>query len=417
MDILRSDQGRRRRIKQIALWGAAAMAVALTMLGLARLSPAAPSVDRSTVVIDAVRRGPMRREVRGTGKLIPESIRWIPASTEGRIERIDIQPGTAVRPDSILLEMSNSELQLQALQAESELRAAEAALRELKVRLRSQQLDQEASAARVAADYKQAKLRADADAELARQGLIANLNRQISQSEAEELAHRNDIERKRLEIAGDSAAAQIAAQEAAVEQRRAIAMFRRTQVEALRVRAGMDGVLQQVPVEVGQRVMPGANLARVAQPGRLKAVIKVPETEARDVQVGLGAMVDTRNGSIRGHVARIDPAAQNGTVTVDIALDGPLPKVARPDLTVDGTIELERLDDVLYVGRPVQAVADGRIGVFRLDPDGLSATRVKVQLGRSSVSTIEIREGLQAGDRIVISDTSAWDGNDRIRLN
>jgi HlyD family secretion protein len=417
MDILRSDQGRRRRIKQIALWGAAAMAVALTMLGLARLSPAAPSVDRSTVVIDAVRRGPMRREVRGTGTLIPESIRWIPASTEGRIERIDIQPGTAVRPDSILLEMSNSELQLQALQAESELRAAEAALRELKVRLRSQQLDQEASAARVAADYKQAKLRADADAELARQGLIANLNRQISQSEAEELAHRNDIERKRLEIAGDSAAAQIAAQEAAVEQRRAIAMFRRTQVEALRVRAGMDGVLQQVPVEVGQRVMPGANLARVAQPGRLKAVIKVPETEARDVQVGLGAMVDTRNGSIRGHVARIDPAAQNGTVTVDIALDGPLPKVARPDLTVDGTIELERLDDVLYVGRPVQAVADGRIGVFRLDPDGLSATRVKVQLGRSSVSTIEIREGLQAGDRIVISDTSAWDGNDRIRLN
>jgi HlyD family secretion protein len=417
MDILRSDQGRRRRIKQIALWGAAAMAVALTMLGLARLSPAAPSVDRSTVVIDAVRRGPMRREVRGTGTLIPESIRWIPASTEGRIERIDIQPGTAVRPDSILLEMSNSELQLQALQAESELRAAEAALRELKVRLRSQQLDQEASAARVAADYKQAKLRADADAELARQGLIANLNRQISQSEAEELAHRNDIERKRLEIAGDSAAAQIAAQEAAVEQRRAIAIFRRTQVEALRVRAGMDGVLQQVPVEVGQRVMPGANLARVAQPGRLKAVIKVPETEARDVQVGLGAMVDTRNGSIRGHVARIDPAAQNGTVTVDIALDGPLPKVARPDLTVDGTIELERLDDVLYVGRPVQAVADGRIGVFRLDPDGLSATRVKVQLGRSSVSTIEIREGLQAGDRIVISDTSAWDGNDRIRLN
>jgi HlyD family secretion protein len=391
MDILRSDQGRRRRIKQIALWGAAAMAVALTMLGLARLSPAAPSVDRSTVVIDAVRRGPMRREVRGTGTLIPESIRWIPASTEGRIERIDIQPGTAVRPDSILLEMSNSELQLQALQAESELR--------------------------VAADYKQAKLRADADAELARQGLIANLNRQISQSEAEELAHRNDIERKRLEIAGDSAAAQIAAQEAAVEQRRAIAIFRRTQVEALRVRAGMDGVLQQVPVEVGQRVMPGANLARVAQPGRLKAVIKVPETEARDVQVGLGAMVDTRNGSIRGHVARIDPAAQNGTVTVDIALDGPLPKVARPDLTVDGTIELERLDDVLYVGRPVQAVADGRIGVFRLDPDGLSATRVKVQLGRSSVSTIEIREGLQAGDRIVISDTSAWDGNDRIRLN
>jgi HlyD family secretion protein len=417
MDIARGDQSRRRRVVRIAIFVAAMVAVTIISMALGRLKPGAPSVDRSTLVIDTVRRGSMRREVRGIGTLVPEEIRWIPAVTEGRIERINIQPGMPVQPDAVVLEMSNAELQLQALDAESELHAAEANLMELKVRLESQRLEQEAAAARLASDYHQARVKADVDAELSREGVLPDLSRQLSKAAADELAHRNAIEQKRLAIFGQSIAAQLAVQRSTVEQRRAAAQLRRTQVEALRVKAGMTGVLQQVPVEVGQHVTPGTNLARVAEPGKLKAVIKVPETEARDVQLGLSATVDTRNGVIRGHVARVDPAAQNGTVTVDIAFDEPLPKVARPDLTIDGTIELERLDDVLYVGRPVQATSGGQIGVFRLDPDGRGATRVKVQLGRSSASTIEIRGGLAANDKIIISDSSAWDAFDRIRLN
>jgi len=417
MDFVRTDQPRQRRLVRIVAWGGAALAVVLVTVAFGRLRPAAPTVERSMLVIDTVRRGAMRREVRGLGTLVPEEIRWIPAVTEGRIERISLQPGTAVTPESILLEMSNPELQLQALEAESELHSAEAQLKELRVRLESQRLDEQATAAKLASDYHQAKLRANADTELARQGLLPHLNQQISETTAAELAERNDLERKRLAILSDSIAAQIAMQQAALDQRRATAVLRRSQVEALHVRAGMTGVLQLVPVEVGQRVTPGTNLARVAQPDRLKAVVKVPETEARDVQLGLGAVVDTRNGTIQGHVTRIDPAAQNGTVVVDIAFDSPLPKVARPDLTVDGTIELERLDNVLFVGRPVQAASGGQIGLFRLDRDGHTATRVKVQLGRSSANTIEIRAGLAEGDQVIISDTTAWDGFDRIRLN
>jgi HlyD family secretion protein len=359
----------------------------------------------------------MLRQVRGVGTLVPEEIRWIPAATEGRVERILIQPGTAVTPQSVLVELSNPELEQQALEADSLLRAAEAQYVELKVRLESQRLDQVAASARVTADYRQAKLRADTDAELARQGLIADLTRKLSQVAAEELENREGIERKRLEIAAESITAQLAVQQASVEQRRAMARLRRSQVEGLRVRPGMEGMLQQLPVEVGQRVAPGTNLARVAQPERLKAVIKIAETQARDVQLAQVASVDTRNGVIAGHVSRIDPAAQNGTVTVDIALEGALPKGARPDLTVDGTVELERLDDVLYVGRPAQAPPDGAVGLFRLEEDGRIASRVKVALGRSSVSTIEVRDGLKVGDQVILSDTSAWDAFDRIRLN
>ncbi len=417
MDIPRPSQARERRIRRIVYGTAALAGLVLVTLGLSRLKPAAPSVDRATVWIDTVRRGPMLRQVRGLGTLVPEEIRWIPASTEGRVERIIIQPGSEVTPQSVLLELSNPELEQQALDADAQLRAAEASYVELKVRLQSQHLDQEASAARVTADYHQAKLRADTDSELARQGLIADLTRQLSTVAAEELANREKIEHKRLEIDAESIAAQLKVAEATVEQRRAMARLRHAQLDGLKVRPGMTGVLQQLPVEVGQRVSPGTNLARVAQPGRLKAVIKIAETQARDVQHGQPASIDTRNGTISGRVARIDPAATNGTVTVDVALEGELPKGARPDLTVDGTIELERLDDVLFVGRPAQAPPDGAVGLFRLEEDGVNAKRVKVTLGRSSVSTIEVRDGLKVGDQVILSDTSAWDAYDRIRLN
>jgi HlyD family secretion protein len=417
MDIPRPSQARQRRLRRIVYGAGGLVAILLVTLGLGRLRQVAPSVDRGAVWIDTVRRGPMLRQVRGLGTLVPEEIRWIPAASEGRVERILIQPGSAVKPESVLLELSNPELELQALDAQSQLRAAEAQQTELKVRLESQRLDQEAASARVGAEYHQAKLRADTDAELARQDLIADLTRRLSQVAAEELAHRNDIERKRLEISRESIDAQLAVQQANVEQRRAMARLRRSQFEALHVRAGMAGILQQVPVEVGQQVLPGANLARVAEPGRLKAVIKVAETQARDVQLGQTTSIDTRNGTVAGRVSRIDPASQNGTVTVDVALEGALPKGARPDLSVDGTIELERLDDVLVVGRPAQAPPESQVGLFRLEEGGRAAQRVKVTLGRSSVSTVEVRDGLTVGDQVILSDTSAWDAFDRIRLN
>lgn len=417
MDIQRPSQAQARRRRRILYSALAFVGVALITLGLSRLKPAAPSVDRATVWIDQVKRGPMLRQVRGLGTLVPEEVRWIPTISEGRVERIVIWPGTPVKADSVILELSNPELELGALDAESQHRGAEAQLKELRVRLQSQRLDQEAAAARVQAEYHQAKLRADADEELAKDGLIADITLKTSRVTAEELANRNRIEQKRLEIGTESMEAQLAVQQAQVEQRRALAQLRRSQVRALRVRAGLDGVLQQLPVEVGQRVSPGVTLAKVAQPGRLKAVVRIAETQAKDIQIGQSASIDTRNGVIPGHVSRVDPAAQNGTVTVDVALDGPLPKGARPELSVDGTIELERLVEVLYVGRPAQGQAQSVVGLFRLDEGGREATRVKVQLGRSSVNTVEILDGLKVGDQVVLSDTSAWDAFDRIRLN
>jgi HlyD family secretion protein len=417
MDIARPSRARERRIRRIIYGAAGLVAISLITLGLSRLKPAAPSVERGTVWIDTVKRGPMLRQVRGLGTLVPEDIRWIPATTEGRVERIVLKPGTAVKPDSVIIELSNPQLELQALEAESQLRAAEAQYTELKVRLESQRLDQAAAAARVQAEYAQAKMRADTDSELAEQGLIAELTVKLSRVAAEELGNRNQIEQKRLDIAAEAVEAQLAVQRAQVEQARALARLRRSQVAALHVRPGMSGVLQLVPVEVGQQVAPGTNLARVAEPGHLKAVIRVAETQAKDVQLGQVASIDTRNGVVEGKVARIDPAAQNGTVTVDVSLEGELPKGARPDLSVDGTIELERLDDVVFVGRPAQGQSDSLIGLFKLEEDGVGASRVKVKLGRSSVNTIEIVEGLQPGDQVILSDTSAWDAFDRIRLN
>src|SRR4051812_7935040 len=415
MDRPRVISPHRKRIRQAAYAGGA-LALLLVTLGLSRLKPAAPSVDRSGVLIDAVKRGPMLREVRGLGTLVPEEVRWIPAAAEGRVERILLLPGTLVKADSVILELSNPDLELQALDAESQARQAEASYTELKVRLKSQQLDQKAAAARVQADFEQAKMQADTNAELARQGLIADLTRKLSDVSARELGNRHSIEQERLAISSEAVEAQLAVQRALVEQHRAEARLRRSQVLALAIRPGIAGMLQQVPVEQGQRVSIGTNLARVAVPDRLKAVIRVPETQAKDVQIGQLATVDTRNGIVSGKVSRIDPAAQNGTVTVDVALEGALPQGARPDLTVDGTIELERLTDILYVSRPAQAQPNGTVGLFKLDPDNVGATRVKVGLGRSSVSTIEVTGGLVPGDQVVLSDTSAWDAYDRIRL-
>ncbi|MBZ5536340.1 MAG: efflux RND transporter periplasmic adaptor subunit [Acidobacteriia bacterium] len=417
MDIPRKSAARQRLIKRIIYITIAIILISATTVVLSRLKPAAPTVERATVWIDTVKRGPMLRQVRGLGTLVPEEIRWIPATTEGRVERRLIDPGTQVRPNSVLLELSNPTLVQVALDAEMQVKGAEARLADLRVTLQSQQLTQKAGAAQVEAEYKQAQLRADTDAELARQGLTADLNRQLSALAAEQLGNRNRIEKERLAISGDSIKAQLAVQQAEVERLRALADLKRQQVDQLHVRAGLEGVLQQVPVEIGQQVTAGTNLARVAEPRKLKAELKIAETQAKDVQIGQVASIDTRNGIISGHVVRIDPAVVAGTVTVDVKLEGALPDGARPDLSVEGTIELERLTDVVYVGRPVQGQAFSTVGLFKLVEDGKDAIRVPVKLGRSSVNTIEIVEGLQVGDQVILSDMSAQDRSDRIRLN
>ena len=417
MDIARpASVARDKKIRRISYGVAGGVAVLLITLGLSRLKPAAPEVERSTVLLDTVKRGPLVVNVRGLGTLVPEEIRWIPAVTEGRVERIVLHPGTEVTPESVILELTNPEVEQLALDAESLLREAEAQYVETKVNLERGHLDQQATAARIQSEYHQAKLRAETDAQLAKQGLIADLTLQLSKLAADELAQRNAIEKERLTKNAEAVQAQLSVQRARVEQRRTMARLRREQVRQLQVRSGLAGVLQQVPVEVGQRVTPGTNLARVAQPDHLKAVIRVAETQIRDVQLGQPASIDTRNGIVEGKVSRIDPAAQNGTVTVDVALTGKLPRGARPDLTVDGTIETARLADVLYVSRPAQGQPDTLITLFKVQEDG-GAVRTRVRLGRASVNTIEIVEGLVVGDQVVLSDTSQWDAFDRIRLN
>jgi HlyD family secretion protein len=417
MDIARpASVARKKKMRRIAYGVAGGVAVLLITLGLSRLKPAAPEVERSTVLVDTVKRGPLLREVRGLGTLVPEEIRWIPAVTEARVERIVLQPGTEVKADSVILELSDPATEQLALEAESQLREAEAQYIESRVNLERGHLDQQATAARVESERKQAELQARTDAQLAKQGLIADLTRQLSQLAADELAERSRIEQERLKKSAEAVQAQLSVQRARVEQRRALARLRRDQMRALRVTPGIAGVLQQVPVEVGQRVSPGTNLARVAQPDKLKAVIRIAETQARDVQLGQRATINTRNGEVDGKVARIDPAAQNGTVTVDISLPRELPRGSRPDLTVDGTIELERLTDVLYVSRPAQGQPDSLVTLFKVQEDG-GAVRTKVRLGRASVNTIEIVDGLAVGDQVVLSDTSQWDAFDRIRLN
>jgi multidrug resistance efflux pump len=413
MDIPRQKKPNRRRL--VLIFAGVALVVATTV-ALARLEPAAPTVDRATIWTDTVRQGPMVRQVRGNGNLVPEQIRYITTLTPGRVERVLARPGTVVEPGTVLLELSNPDVHIQALQAEQQLTAAEAQLVNLRTSLEDQRLTQEAAVAAARSEYEEALRQIKANEELAREGLIAAMELSRARDRAAELEIRLNVEQKRLELLTASIEDQLAVQREQVQRLRAIAEFQRSQVESMTVRAGADGVLQELSLEVGQWVVPGENLAVVAQPGRLKAVLRIPETQAKDVVLHQPATIDTRNGVVPGKVMRIDPAVQNGTVAVEVALEGPLPPGARPDLSIDGTIEVERLDDVLFVGRPAYGQAESTIGLFKLEPGGKSAARVTVRLGRSSVSTIEVVDGLQPGDVVILSDMSQWDSYDRVRL-
>jgi HlyD family secretion protein len=359
----------------------------------------------------------MLRQVRGLGKLVPEEIIWVPAATEGRVEKKLLEAGARVKSDSILLELSNRQLEQETVNAEWDWKAEQSSYADLKVRLERERLTQAADMAKLESDYEQAVLRCDANSELEKSGLISKLDVKRDMANAQQLANRIQIEKQRHAINKESIEAQLAQQRTRIDQRRALYDLRRSQLDQLKVRAGVEGVLQLIQVDVGQRVAPGANLARVANPNKLKAELNIAETQAKDIQIGQQVSIDTRNGLIPGTVSRIDPAVKDGTVTVDVRLAGELPKGARPDLSVDGTIVLEKLDNVVYVGRPVQGQPDGQVSLFRLGLDGKSADRVTIKLGRSSVNTIEVKEGLKPGDQVILSDMAAQDGFDRIRLN
>ncbi len=394
-------------------------------IGLSRLEPAVPSVEKSSIWSDTVKRAtmenPMLRQVRGNGTLVPEQIQFVQSETDGRVERILVQPGAQVTAETVLMELSNAELKQAAFDAEYQLKAGEAQLTKLKVQLESDRLTQKATVATLKYEAEQAGFIAEADDTLAKDGLVPNLTARQSRAKATDLNGRVAIEEERLLITGESAKAQIAAAQAELEKTRALLALKQRQLAALQVRAGIEGVLQQIgdlqTLQVGQRISPSATLAKIVQPTKLKAEIKIAETQARDVLIGQPAAIDTRNGIIPGRVVRVDPSVVNGTVTVDVKLDGELPRGARPDLSVDGTIELERLDNAIYVGRPVQGQPDSTVGLFKLVDGGRGAVRVQVKLGRTSVSTVEIVQGLEVGDQVILSDMSAWDGHDRVKLN
>ena len=417
MDIARPNAAKEKRRRQILIGAAVIIALAGISIVLARLKPAAPTMDRSLVWIDTVKQGPMVRQVRGLGTLVPVDIRWIAARTSGRVEKIVLRPGAFVQPDSLILELTNPDIEQAALNATLQLKAGEAELESLEAQVERNLLEMEANAAGVKSDYERARLQAEVNDELFKDGLVASVVLKQSKVTAEAAAARWEIEQKRLELSRRTRGAQIAPKEAEVARYRAQAELSRRDADALHVRAGVAGVLQVLPLEVGQQVGPGTNLARVADPANLKAEIRIAETQAKDILIGQIASIDTRNGLVAGRVARIDPAVQNGTVLVDIALTGDLPKGARPDLSVDGTVELERLDNIIYVGRPAFGQERSTVGIFRLDAANNIATRTPVQLGRSSVNTIEIVSGLQPGDRVILSDMSNHDNTDRVRLN
>jgi HlyD family secretion protein len=417
MDIPRPSNVSAKRKKRIVLAAVSLLFIVGVTIGVSRLKPAAPSVERGTVWTDTVKRGSILRQVRGLGTLIPVEIRWIPAETEARVERILVLPGTPVKADTIIMELSNPQAEQEMVDAEWQVRAAEAELKNARVKVEGDLMTQKAGAATVSADYGNAKRQAEIDSELAKLGVISGQALKTSEGREQELATRHQIEQKRIEINSEAVGSQMAVQQARVAELRAMAQLRKKQFDALKVRAGIDGVLQEVPVQVGQRVTPGANLARVAQPEMLKAELKVPETQAKDIQIGQPASIDTHNGVINGSVMRVDPAVQNGTVTVDVKLSDALPKGARPDLSVDGTINLEQLTNVLYVGRPAFGQEKSTVSMFKLDPDGKGASRVQVALGRSSVTAIEILGGLKEGDQVVLSDMSRWEKADRIKFD
>jgi HlyD family secretion protein len=416
MDIQRPSNAKAKKIKRALYVTVAVVVIAGVTLGLSRLKPAAPSVDRGTVWTDTVKRGPMLREVRGLGTLVPLDIHWIAALTTARVDKIVIRPGHLVEPNTVILEMSDPAVAQTLLDAEYQFKGAQADLANLKVQVNSELLSQKANEASVRSDYEQAATDHELNYKLHQEGLGSEKDEKLSKVRAEQLKIRIGLEEERTRVAADSAAARIQAQEAHVEQARAMDELRKSQADALHVRAGITGVLQLLPVDVGQSVAVGTNIARVADPKKLKAEIKIAETQAKDIVIGQSATVDTRNGIVNGHVIRIDPSVVNGTVTVDVGIDDPLPLGARADLSVDGTITLENLKDVLYVGRPVHGQTDATISLFKVMPDDSDAERVNVKLGRSSVNTVEILSGLQVGDKVILSDMSQWDNVDRIRL-
>ncbi len=419
MDIARPEFKQQKRRRQI-IWGMIGLvSLGGVTIGISRLKPAAPEVERSTIWTDTVKRGPMLRQVRGLGTLIPsqEFTRQIPAETEATVVRIIKLPGSQMRADTILVEMSNSQVEQAAVDARLQLKAAEAEYQSLRVKLQSDLMNQKAGAATVTADYSQAKLQSETDRALYDLGVISGLAYKNSKNKSDELTTRHNIEGERLDINQKAIESQMAEQQAKVDQIHALATLKQRQLDALRVRAGIEGVLVDLPLQVGQHVLPGTMLAKVVQPDHLIAELKVAETQARDVQIGQPALVDTHNGTVPGTVMRVDPAVQNGTVTVDVKLTGELPKGARPDLSVDGTIDLERLDDVLYVGRPAFGQENSTISLFKLDADSKGAVRVPVKVGRASVNSIQVIEGLREGDTVVLSDMSRNDNTDRIRLD
>ena len=419
MDIARPEFKKQKRRKQAVIAIAAIVVAAAAFVGVSRLKPAAPTVERSTVWTDTVKRGSMLRQVRGLGTLVPspEDIRQIPAETEATVVRILVLPGTQVKADTVLLHMSNPATEQAAADADLQLKASEAELKSLRVKLDSDLMTQKAGAATVSADYSQAQLQAETDKELYNLGVISGLTYKASSGKANELNTRNDIEKQRLQINQQAIRSQLAVQEAKVDEMRALAELKKKQLDDLNVRAGIEGVLVDMPLQVGQHVQPGTMLAKVVQPEHLIASLKIPETQARDVQINEPASIDTHNGIATGTVMRVDPAVQNGTVTVDVRITGELPKGARPDLSVDGTIDLEKLDNVLYVGRPAFGQETSTISLFKLDPAGQYATRVPVKVGRASVNAIQVVEGLNEGDTVILSDMSRWDNTDRIRLD
>ena len=417
VDIARPDIARAKRVRRIAYGVGTGVVVILITVGVSRLEPAAPGVDRDTVFTDTVQRGEMLRQVRGTGTLVPEEIRWISAVTNSTVERIVLRPGVTVGPDTVIVELSNPQLEQSALEARLQLEAAQARYKSRQVELDRDVLTQRATVATAEQALTLAEYEASLDEELFKDELVSELQLRQKQAAANQQRIQHQIEEQRLAILIDSVETQLAAEQADVDRLETIYRLRQAEVADLRVTAGVAGVLQEVPLEEGASVTPGTNLARVGDPLRLMAELRIAETQARDVQIGQPASIDTRNGVIPGHVIRIDPAVQNGTVTVDVSLDGALPRGARPDLTVDGTIELERLVDVVHVGRPVYGQEESVITLFKLQPGSNEAVRTRVALGRSSVNLIEVREGLQPGDQVVLSDMSQWDAFDRIQLN
>ncbi len=419
MDVPRGKEvARKRLIKRIVWVAIAVIAISGATVALARLKPAAPSVDMSGLWPGTVKRGPIEIQRRGLGALKPEEIHWIAAAQDSRVSQIDRRAGIdPVKANDVILVLSDPDLELEAEKAEWTMKQDQANLANLKVNLESSKLDQRAQLAELESQFTQAKLTADRDLELTRLNLLSDLTSKLSVDQANQFQNRVALQKQRLAIADEAIKAQIDAQEVVVQSSRAAYELKRKQVDQLTIRAGIDGVLQEVDVEVGQRVTAGNILAKVADPKKLKAVLQIAETQMKDVRIGLDASIDTRNGIIPGRVIRIDPAALNGTVGVDVALLGPLPPGARPELSVDGTIEVERLPDVVYVDRPVSGEPDTTIGLFKIDPDGKGAERVNVKLGRASVNTIEVLDGLKVGDRVILSDMSQYDSYQRIRLN